>query len=198
MLREIFDPIKPARKSVSNKNLLHILAPRSAHITRVWLEGQTSDGWRVVALLLGVVYTLCGAVLILGGWYTSIQGVRFPASKLGLVKLSDLWLFPAIYWWVLPPLITIAQVVPKALPGTRSLWWPATVYDGVTNSIFVALGILTVFTVFGHTANLIICSVIGSAIGLALAVFAERLFLSGLLILVTAFTWDERNRHVWP
>jgi len=198
VLRSIFNPIEPARKSVSNKNLLHILAPRSAHITRVWLEAQRGDSWRLITLLLGIVYTLCGSVLIIGGWYTSIQGLRFPASRLGLVKLEDLWRFPAIYWWVFPVIITIAQVIPKALPGTRSLWWPATIYDGITNSIFIALGILTVITVFGHTANLVICSVIGSAIGLALAVFAERLFLSGLLILSVAFTWDERNRNVWP
>ena len=193
----LFDPVKPAHRALSSRTLLHIMAPKGAHLARLWLEAQKQapgnggDNWRIVTLILGIVFFFAGWMTMVADWYTSIQGVRIPASYLGLVAAEHLWKFPAIWWWPFAPAISFAQVVPKLVPGTRIMWYPATIYSGATNAAFFGYVFYTLFLSMGYEPNIAIIAGVSALVGLSLAVFSERVLLFGLLLIETAFKWDD-------
>lgn len=163
------------------------LAPAWALEAGAWLRVQ-SRWWRAVGIVLGLITLVFSIGLLLGGGYTSIQGVRVPLAWFGVpVATAGI---PALAWWLQPAALIFVQIFGKRIPGLTVLYKPSLWYDGATNAMFFGVTFLNNLD-FTQTPwwldGALITTIIGSSVvlGVGLAVLAERAF-CGALALVWA------------
>lgn len=171
-------------------DLLGKLAPTSAHLAVWYLENQDDDSYQIAAFILAVLSTMLGTLLLGGDWYTSIQGVRSPLVEIGVIKREHLWSFPSLYWWPMPIILTLAQVLPRLVPGGRFMWWPAIIFNGVTTALFAAFIMRLFAAAYGLEYDIVTVGILSSCIGLVVSVMAENAVLFGLLVLRCAIRWS--------
>lgn len=189
---------KKRTERTQNPNVLDAIAPEWGLDAADWIADQEPGGWTTISLILGILVTLLGGVLLFGGGYASIQGIRGPLADLGLKIQVDT--FPSFPWWLIPIGNTFVQVFTKWLRGLRGIWRTSMTYDGATSAIFIAWALAlwvdtslasdqaTVlwWTIALPTANIIGIGLLASVFGLFTAVFAEQCFLGGLCMLRVA------------
>lgn len=164
--------------------VLDRLSPRWARTAASWLEAQRDPDIKVIGLITAILLLLLGLILLLGGGYTSIQGVRLPLATAGLpIQADD---FPAPQWWLLPLACTFVEVLVRIIPGLRVVWWPALIYDGTTTAIYVALGLNRLMLAYGYGFHLILLAGISAVLGLFVAIAAEQLTVTALILIRAA------------
>lgn len=182
---------KESRAAVrKDDDLLGKLAPTSAHLAVWYLENQDDDSYQIAALVLAWLAITFGVLMLGGDWYTSIQGIRSPLAEIGAIKREHLWSFPSLYWWPIPITLTIAQVLPRLVPGGRFLWWPSITFNGVTTALFVAFVMRLFAGAYSLEYDVVLVGIASSAIGLVVSVMAENAILFGLLVLRCAIRWS--------
>jgi hypothetical protein len=135
-----------------------------------------------------------GGSLLFGGGYTSIQGVRVPLALLlapwGIVVETDG--MPTLVWWIIPLVTNLIQIFARRFVGLLPLWRPSVVFDTATTAVFIGYGLMV--TALPHMGNALsfqviaLWGIIGTLIGFAITINAERFFLAGCLLVITAIT----------
>jgi hypothetical protein len=162
------------------QGMIDLLAPRWSIDAGRWAKTQQAS-WRAAITLIGLIVLLISFVLLFGGGYTSIQGIRVPLALAGLPVATDD--IPALPWWLIPAANTLIQIVSRRVPFLRWLWRPSIVYDGLTNAAFFVLWIGRMLVAIGAPIDVYVLGGVASALGLGLAIVAERAFLAALGLL---------------
>jgi hypothetical protein len=146
----------------------------------------------VLTIFLGAIMLLVGVSLLLGGGYTSIQGLRVPLARVGLPVTTEG--FPAVQWWLWPLGVGFVEIVARRVEGLRLFWWTAYVFDGVTTALFLSTGLANLLAAYGRPADLIPLAAASALLGLLIAVLAEQIFLSAICVLRSAFVEQPNQR----
>lgn len=161
------------------------LAPSWAYEAAYWIAAQDAS-WRSAAAVISAVLLVLGGALLFGSGYTSIQGVRVPLDRMGLPV--DSTTFPPIQWWLIPIANVVVQIFAKHIPRLRVLWRPSIMYDGITNAVYLAGWSTVLLLSYSQALGLVPAALIGSVLGLLLAVCAEKIFLAAVCLLRAAYT----------
>lgn len=152
---------------------------------------------RIVVLLVSFLIFSAGFVLMVGGGYWSIQGVRHVLTWLGVsVALAGI---PAAPWWLIPISNTAIQITARRIPEIRRIFWiPSLWFDGATTGAFLAVlflpGMQRIFPAcpaavscsFSMQYGAILAAGLSAAIlGMLIAIVVEHIVL-GALVLVRA------------
>lgn len=163
-------------------------APAWSHQAVDWLWEQP-QWWSAVAAVLALVLVVVSGVLLFGGGYATIQGVRVPLNA--ILRLFGRGVetdgLPPLAWWTLPALTNIIQTFARRMPGFRVLWWPTVIIDTATSAVFLALGAsLLLASVGGVALNVWLWAWLGplaTLAGFGVTLGAEKLLLGALRIL---------------
>lgn len=164
--------------------LLEALSPKWGLKAAQWVASQNDPTFKATALVIAVLLLLVGLALLLGSGYASIQGVRMPLAAAGLPIPTDD--FPSAAWWLIPLAIGLVEILPKAIPGLRPIWWPAVVYDGATTALFVVIGLARILLAYDHSINMIVVSIVAAGIGLFAAISAEKIVIVAAVLIAAA------------
>jgi hypothetical protein len=141
---------------------------------------------RVASGLVGVLMLMIGLFLLVGGGYTSIQGVRVPLG-LTLQRLgSDIInpeAFPALGWWLLPFANNVIQIFSKHISGLKTLWRPSIIYDTTTTAVYMTIGVTAFLAAFDRTTSILIAAFVATAISLFIVVQAEQITFAALCVI---------------
>ncbi len=190
-------PAKQPAKRKTKPFRLRDIVPDWGYEAAAWMNQQRESGTVVISGLISVSIFLIGGFMLFGDGYTSIQGVRIPLEMLGFsVKTTGI---PFVWWWMLPLAMTLFEIFGKRIPGLKPFWIPVIFFDGMTTALYVTTGIGRFLASAGHTLllpstfwqlfswdimqGIVIVALISGAVGLALAVLAEQVFLSSLVMI---------------
>jgi hypothetical protein len=188
-------PTKPTKTAqVQTKNW--IVYPPMAVDTARWVSQNSVGSWSAVNAAMSLVILVIGFIMLLGDGITTIQAVRYMVWKAGFpMNNVELFSFPPLAWWTLPILMTILEIFTKHIGRLKNIWRTTIWLDGTTTSLFIAMGIINIFHSFGffvemsfHSRELWMIVGVAGVLGLGLAVSAEVLFLTGILMAITSFT----------
>lgn len=164
--------------------LVERLAPSWGVEAGRWIASQ-DRGMRTAAGLVGILMLLVGLFFLVGGGYTSIQGLRIPLAltlqRLGYTMESET--FPPIYWWLLPLANNIVQIFSKHIRGLKTMWRPTVLYDAITTAVYLAIGISAFLVAFERTAHILIICGIAAALSLIITVQAEKVTFAALCVI---------------
>lgn len=175
---------QPTQHATARTTMLDQLAPRWSREAAAWVTKQDDRAWRVAVGVVGCIVLALGLTLLVGGGYTSIQGVRIPLWRMGLLANADG--IPAPIWWLIPIGNTAVQIICRHVPFLRPLWRPSIVYDGTTNALFFTAWLERLAGSYAMEATLIPLGLASAALGLLVAVLAEKLFLAALVLMRAA------------
>lgn len=163
-------------------------APAWSHQAVDWLWEQP-QWWSAVAAILALVLVVASGLLLFGGGYATIQGVRVTGNA--ILRLFGRGIetrgLPPLEWWVLPALTNVVQIFARRMPGFRVAWWPTVVLDTATSAIYLALGAgLLLFSVGGVSLGFWLwfwLVPLATVMGFGVTLGAEKLLLGALRIL---------------
>ena len=165
--------------------LIERLAPLWGVTAGKWVAKQ-DKGMRVASGVVGVLMLLIGLFLLIGGGYTSIQGVRVPLG-LTLQRIgSDIInpeAFPALGWWLLPFANNVIQIFSKHISGLKTLWRPSIIYDTTTTAVYMTIGVMAFLAAFDRTTSILIAAFVATAISLFIVVQAEQITFAALCVI---------------
>ena len=165
--------------------LIERLAPLWGVTAGKWVAKQ-DKGMRVASGVVGVLMLVIGLFLLIGGGYTSIQGVRVPLG-LTLQRLgSDIInpeAFPALGWWLLPFANNVIQIFSKHISGLKTLWRPSIIYDTTTTAVYMTIGVMAFLAAFDRTTSILIAAFVATAISLFIVVQAEQITFAALCVI---------------
>lgn len=165
--------------------LIERLAPLWGVTAGKWVAKQ-DKGMRVASGVVGVLMLLIGLFLLIGGGYTSIQGVRVPLG-LTLQRIgSDIInpeAFPALGWWLLPFANNVIQIFSKHISGLKTLWRPSIIYDTTTTAVYMTIGVTAFLAAFDRTTSILIAAFVATAISLFIVVQAEQITFAALCVI---------------
>lgn len=165
--------------------LIERLAPLWGVTAGKWVAKQ-DKGMRVASGVVGVLMLVIGLFLLIGGGYTSIQGVRVPLG-LTLQRIgSDIInpeAFPALGWWLLPFANNVIQIFSKHISGLKTLWRPSIIYDTTTTAVYMTIGVMAFLAAFDRTTSILIAAFVATAISLFIVVQAEQITFAALCVI---------------
>jgi hypothetical protein len=164
--------------------LVERLAPSWGVEAGRWIATQ-DRGMRTAAGLVGILMLIVGLFFLVGGGYTSIQGLRIPLAltlqRLGYTMDSES--FPPIYWWLLPLANNIVQVFSKHIKGLKTMWRPTVLYDAITTAVYLSIGVSAFLVAFERPAHILIVCGVAALLSLIITVQAEKITFAALCVI---------------
>jgi hypothetical protein len=188
------DSIRPKTRRKTFR--LRDIIPRWGYEASAWMNQQHEGSSVFIASIISLLVFFIGGAMLFGDGYTSIQGIRIPLSMFGVsVKTTGI---PSIWWWMLPLTMTLFEIFGKHIPGLKLFWVPVIFFDGLTTALYVAAGLGRFLLSAGHPillptnfwqmfsldimTGILIVAFISGIVGLLLAILAEQVFLSSLIM----------------
>jgi hypothetical protein len=178
-------PSMPGMMASEQLTLIERLAPLWGVTAGKWVAKQ-DKGMRVASGLVGVLMLMIGLFLLVGGGYTSIQGVRVPLGltlqRLGYDTINP-ESFPALGWWLLPFANNVIQIFSKHISGLKKMWFPSVLFDTGTTAVYMTIGVAAFLAAFERSAPILVAAFIATFISLIIVVQAEKITFAALCVI---------------
>ena len=178
-------PVMPSVMAGEQLNLIERLAPTWGVTAGRWVAKQ-DKGMKVASGLVGVLMLIVGLFLLVGGGYTSIQGVRVPLGltlqRLGYDTISP-ETFPAIGWWLFPLASNMVQIFSKHIAGLKRFWFWTVLYDSVSTAVYMTIGISAFLAAFERVSSILVATLIAALISMFIVVQSEKITFSALCVI---------------